>query len=72
MDENHAIIVLARHGFFGYFGPGYTTSHAVDSFMAKHPRGKGIKGFEHDKLELYEACLQWKAARSRVRAYRPL
>lgn len=64
--------ILSRNGFYAYFGPGYTTRHAIDSFMARYPRGKGIKGHRKNLQELYEACLAVKMETSRVRAWRPI
>ncbi len=67
---NH-VAILARHGFFGYMGPGYGTPQAVDAFMRRYPRGKGIKGHQRDLIELYDACLAYKRSHSRTRSYQP-
>jgi hypothetical protein len=57
--------VLARHGFCGYMGPGYSTRHAVNEFMRRYPRGKGIKGHQKDLHELYAACREYKKAETK-------
>lgn len=69
MSNRKYASVLVRNGFVGYFGPGYHTHNAGQSFMDRYPRGKGIKGHEKDKLELYEACLSYQQERSRTANY---
>jgi hypothetical protein len=71
VTADEAYRVLGRNGFLYYMGPGYDTRHAVNDFMKKHPRGKGIKGHRKDLLELYEACRVIKIEWSRTRSWTP-
>lgn len=58
--------MLRREGFCGYMGPGYYMEDAIHSFMARYPRGKGIKEHQTSLLVLYEACYVYKRQRSRT------
>ena len=69
MTLEDAYVVLRREGFMGYMGPGYTMEDAIHDFMRQHPRGKGIKGHEQSKHDLYQACLAYKVRRSRTLAF---
>ena len=69
MTMEEAWTVLRRRGFSGYMGPGYGTERAVDDFMSRYPRGKGIKQHQIDLQVLYEACYVYKRRQSRTMAY---
>ena len=53
MTSAHMLNVFARNHFLGYMGPKYGLKNCVDNFMQKYPRGKGIKAYRKDLLELY-------------------
>lgn len=69
MTLQDAMRVLIREGFLSYFGPEYSTTDAVHSFMSKYPRGKGLKQGMKREIKLYEACLAYKQNRSRTKKY---
>ena len=66
MTMEEAWTVLRRRGFCGYMGEGYHMEHAIHDFMARYPRGKGIKDHQTDLRVLYEACYVYKRQRSRT------
>lgn len=69
MTMEDAWTVLRRNGFCGYMGPGYNMENAIHDFMARYPRGKGIKDHQRDIRVLYEACYVWKRIKSRTLNY---
>lgn len=69
LTMSEAWAVLRKNGFCGYMGPGYTIENAIEAFMVRYPRGKGIKGHQKDLEELYRACLTHKQILSRNRRY---
>jgi hypothetical protein len=69
MTMEESWTVLRRRGFCGYMGEHYGTDDAVNSFMARYPRGQGIKEHQRDLRVLYEACYVYKRRRSRTLTY---
>lgn len=65
MTNQEASSILSKNHFYGYFGPGYSTSKAIDSFMRLYPRRKGISTRDKETMELYDACLFFKQKQSR-------
>lgn len=70
MTKQQASNLLAIKGFIGgYYGPGWKSINNIHGFMARYPRGKGIKAHERGLLDIYDACKIYVAEESRTRSY---
>lgn len=71
VSDRSFLEILSRERIIGcYFGPGYNSWDSVQDWMCAHPRGRGLcPGTRH--YQIYQACRQYQAERSRSKSWRP-